>query len=256
MKIVVLFFCFLALINSADAQRIRVNGDVTNKAELPVAGVAVMAFDKGTMIKSYVTDEKGQFSFYVDKIIFDVLFYKPGMLTHSYGVYNKLDKDIQGIYINTNMEDSTGETVVNIDSWLKRHDLTPAQLDTIYATELKKRDSPSPRQQRHNEKLLVKAAEKEQKRFSNYKESTVEKSVDNKESEVTTTRIGPDIYKKITDDKGGSKYMKNNKPITYNTYSFETTRRYEGVLKSSDNVKRFDKYKPMEHVKGKEKEKD
>jgi hypothetical protein len=46
-------------------------------------------------------------------------------------------------------------------------------------------------------------------------------------------------------------YYKNQKPITEATYLFETTRRYEGVLKNKRDVKRFEKYKPMEHVKDK-----
>ena len=89
----------------------------------------------------------------------------------------------------------------------------------------------------------------EQKRFANYKEATSKRSVDNKESDVTTITIGPDIYEMVTSDNGSKRYYKNQKPITDVTYRFETTRRYEGVLKDSKNVKKFDKYKPMDHLK-------
>ena len=249
MKFFLSCLCVVLCLSSSYAQRIRVNGDVKTHLEVPIAGVVVMAFDKSQMIKSYVTDAKGEFSFYVDRLIFDVLFYKPGLHAHTYGVNNKLDKDAQGVYISIEMDDSLAETAVNIDLWLKRHHLTAAQLDTIYNTELKKAPPLSARQIKKNEQETMKAALAEQKRFANYKETNVNKSVDNKESNVTTIRIGPDTYEMIISDTGEKKYVKNHKPITETTYEFETTRRYDGVLKGQKNVKHFDQYKPMEHVK-------
>jgi hypothetical protein len=245
---VAFFFCLLSC-GSVQAQFIRVNGDATTRAKLPIKGVAVMAFDKGEMIKSYVTDDKGEYSFRVDRMKFDVLFYKPGLLTHDYTVNNRLDREVQGININVEMDDSLAETVVDKTQWLKRHHLSAAHLDSLYQAEIARVPAISPRQARRNQRELLKAARAEQKRFSNYKTATVAKSINNEQNEVTTIRIGPDRYRMVEDKKGDKKYFKNIKPITESTYKFETTRRYEGVLKDEKSVKHFDKYKPMEHVK-------
>jgi hypothetical protein len=232
-------------VGCVDAQRIRVNGEVTTKLELPIEGVLVMAFVDGDMIKSYVTDDKGEYSFFVDKSVFDVLFYKPGMYSHTCKINNRMEKEIQGINLNVYLDDSTAETAVNLPLWLKKHHLTATYMDSIYTEEIKK--IPAPKAKHKSRKQLEKDALAEQKRFSNYKENTVKDSVDNN---VTTVVIGPDTYERITSQKGSKQYFKNQKPITEATYRFETTRRYDGVLKNSKNVKDFDKYKPMQHVKG------
>jgi CRISPR/Cas system CSM-associated protein Csm2 small subunit len=210
--------------------------------------VVVMAFEGGRMIKNYVTDEKGEFSFYVDRTTFDVLFYRPGMHSHACSVVNKMEKDIQGINLNVQMNDSTAETKVDLAQWLKRHHLTATYLDSVYAEAIEK--LPPPKSKKKTKKQEEEAARAEQKRFSNFRQSTTRDSSD-RSSEVTTTVIGPDTYEMITSQSGTRQYLKNNKPVTETTYKFETTRRYEGVLKSSRNVKKLDKYKPMQHVKGK-----
>jgi hypothetical protein len=245
--IVVLLSCFIS-VTAIDAQRIRVNGEVTTRTELPIEGVMVMAFDNGTLLKSYVTDAKGQYSFNVDKMVFDVLFYKPGFYSHSYRLDNRLDKETQGINIDIHLDDSVAETAVNLAFWLKQHILTQAEMDTIYADEINK--IPPPSAKHKSKKEILKDALAEQKRFSNYKETKTSSSVDDQEKDVTTVIIGPDTYELITSDKEGKRYYKNNKPITQVTYKFETTRRYEGVLKSSKHVKKIDRYRPLQHVKG------
>jgi hypothetical protein len=99
-------------------------------------------------------------------------------------------------------------------------------------------------------RALIRKAMEERSRFSSYKKTTSRIS-DKDSAERTTIAIGPDIYDMLTDAKGAKMYYKNQKPITEATYLFETTRRYEGVLKNKRDVKRFEKYKPMEHVKDK-----
>lgn len=247
MRFVLLLLCCVGIYELSDGQSIRVNGDVKTIKELPIQGVVVMAFDNGRMIKSYVTDEKGEYSFFVEKFTFDVLFYKPGMRSHACRVVNRMDKEIQGVNLSIEMDDSTAETSVDLSQWLKKHKVTASYVDSLYMEEL--RNVPPPKQKHQSKKQMEKEALAEQKRFSNYKQITVRDSVDHKSEQITTTLIGPDTYECITSDKGARRYVKNDKPITEATYKFETTRRYDGVLKSSKNVKKLDKYKPMEHVK-------
>lgn len=248
MKFLVLFLILFASLLSTDAQRIRVNGDVKTHNEVPIQGVLVTAFENSTLLKSYVSDDKGEYSFNVDRMRFDILFYKPGLHAHTYSLNNKLDKETQGMYVFIQMDDSLAETAVDINLWLQQHHLSAAYMDSVYKEEIHKQSLAQ--EKKKSKKQLIKEAEAEQKRFSNFKETTAKESINNQESEVTTVTIGPDTYELITSDKGGKKYFKNSKPITEYTYKFETTRRYDGVLKNSKNVKKFDKYKPLEHVKG------
>jgi len=248
MKFFVLFFVLCISMQSIEAQRIRVNGDVQTHAEVPIQGVLVMAFENSSLLKSYVSDDKGEYSFNVDRMRFDILFYKPGLHAHTYSVNNRLDKETQGMNVFIQMDDSLAETAVDLNQWLKQHHLTAAYLDSVYSEEIRKLSLVP--EKKKSKKQIVRAAEAEQKRFSNFKETTTKESIDNQESDVTTVTIGPDTYELITNLKGGKKYFKNSKPITEATYKFETTRRYDGVLKNSKNVKKFDKYKPLEHVKG------
>ena len=239
----ILIAVFYSLAGSA--QHILVNGDVTTKKDLPIQGVIVMAFDNGRMIKNYITDEKGEYRFYVEEMAFDLLYYKPGMRAHTCSVNNHMEKDNQGFNISIQLDDSTARTATNLASWLKQHHVTATYLDSVYTEELKKANTPKPVHK--SKKQLQKEAVAEQKRFSNYKESTVKDSTD---SQVTTLTIGPDTYECITAEKGTKRYLKNDKPISEATYRFETSRRYDGVLKGTRSVKKLDKYKPMEHVKG------
>jgi hypothetical protein len=246
MKYLVLFLVFTFSINVINAQRIRINGDIKTKTEIPIPGVLVMAFDHSTLLKSYVSDEKGEYSFNVDNI----LYYKPGMHAHTYSLNNRLDKETQGMYVYIQMDDSLAETAIELSVWLKSHRLTQSYMDSIYTEEIRKLPPPSKKKVHKSKKDIQKEALAEQQRFSNYKKTTEKKSVDNQEREVTTILIGPDIYELISSPRGDKKYFKNQKPITETTYRFETTRRYDGVLKKSKNVKKFDKYHPQEHVRG------
>ena len=149
--------------------------------------------------------------------------------------------------IDIQLDDSTFQTAVNLGLWLKQHNLTTTYMDSMYSEEINK--IPPPSEKHKSKKQIQKEALAEQKRFSNYKETESKKSINNQESNITTVVIGPDTYQLITSDIEGKRYYKNKKPITEVTYRFETTRRYDGVLKSSKHVKKIDKYNAMEHVK-------
>jgi hypothetical protein len=247
MKFYLLCILFFISLTIVQAQRIRVNGDVKTHTEIPIQGVLVMAFDDRTMLRSFVSDDKGEYSFNVDRMTFDILFYKPGLKAHTYSLNNRLDKETQGLYIYIQMDDSTAETAISLPLWLRQHHLTANYMDSVYNEEIRKQPAPSAK--KINRKQLLRNAIAEQKRFSNYQKNTVKQSIDNQESEVTTITIGPDTYELITSEKKDKRYYKNLKPVTESTYRFETTRRYDGVLKNTRNVKHFDKYKPLQHVK-------
>ena len=247
MKFIGLFLVCLIAFNNTDAQRIRVNGAVATRAELPIEGVLVMAFDNNNLLMRYVTDAKGRYSFNVDVMVFDILFYKPGFHSHSYRLNNKLSWETQSVGIDIQLDDSTFQTAVNLGLWLKQHNLTTTYMDSMYSEEINK--IPPPSEKHKSKKQIQKEALAEQKRFSNYKETESKKSINNQESNITTVVIGPDTYQLITSDIEGKRYYKNKKPIKEVTYRFETTRRYDGVLKSSKHVKKIDKYNAMEHVK-------
>ena len=249
MKKVLLFLCFVTSITTIYSQRLSINGTVMTHKELPIQGVLVMAFDNGEMIKSYVTDDKGEYRFFVDIMVFDVLLYKPGMLSHTLRLKNKLDKETQGINLTVIMDDSTAQTAIDLTLWLQKHKITASFVDSLYQERMKPAPPHEPKHVEKNKKQQLKEAEAEQKRFANFKQSTTRDSIDTK-TQVTTTLIGPDRYELMISDKRDKKYFKNQKPISEATYRFETTRRYEGVLKKSKNVKHFDRYQPMDHVKG------
>lgn len=239
----------LLLPGFANAQLIRINGEVKTRNELPVADVAILAFYGGELLRSCISDEKGEFSFYVKQSSFEVLLYKPGMKAFHYGVMNKLDRETQGIFIGITMDDTLGEHAADLPRFLHFQHLSQMQLDSIYTDRLNKKPPPTAASIKRAEKLLVKAARAEQKRFANFRENTTSRSVNDHPTKVTTIRLGEDIYEMIVDEKGDRRYNKNHKPITLTTYEFETTRRYENVLNEVKSVKRFEKYKPMEHVK-------
>jgi len=247
MKFIGLFLVCLIAFNNTEAQRIRVNGEVSTHAELPAEGVLVMAFDNNNLLMSYLTDAKGQYSFNVDAMVFDVLFFKPGFCSHTYRLNNRMNSQTQAVDIDIQLDDSTSQTAVNLSLWIKQHKLTPTYMDSLYTVEMSR--VPPPSLKHKSKKQIEKEATAEQKRFSNYKETESKKSINNQESDITTVVIGPDTYELITSDVDGKRYYKNKKPITEVTYRFETTRRYDGVLKSSKHVKKADKYNAMEHVK-------
>lgn len=249
MRTIILLLCFAISLRSLHAQRIKVNGDVATLAKLPVKEVLVMALDSNIVLKKYVTDHKGQYSFYVDTVVvFDLLFYKPGLPAYGSKVSNLLQKETQAVYISIQMDDSSYAGAVDLNVWLPRHHLASLNMDSLYARATG-RYRAYKKKLEESHKQLVRNAEAEQNRFSNYKETKSKRSVDGQESDVTTVTLGLDTYEQVTNNKGGTRYYKNQKPITEVTYRFETTRRYDGVLKDSKNVKKFDKYQPLEHVK-------
>jgi hypothetical protein len=249
MKTFVLLLCFSISMSALQAQRIKVNGDVATLGKVAVEGVLVMAFDSNILLMKYVTDQKGQYSFYVDTVVvFDLLFYKPGHPAYASKVRNLLQRETQAVYISIEMDDSASTGSVDLNVWLPRHHLAALNMDSLYAKATGKYAAYK-RKIKKDKRQLVRNALAEQKRFSNYKETKSKRSIGNQQSDVTTVTIGPDTYEMITNDKGAKQYYKNQKPITEITYRFETTRRYDGVLKDSKNVKKFDKYKPLEHVK-------
>ena len=239
-------FVFVFLIASylVSAQKVKVYGQLTY-AHQPAADVLITVFEKGQFYKKFVTNRKGEFRFYIDKSDYAILFYKPGFEPFSSTIINKLETDIQLIPINSELIKSKYSNDSTLANSKMIAQLKPAMaksyLQYVYQYERKSKspartDSTSLRT-RH---LLLKQAIAERERFKNYKRST--------ENEITTTTIGTDIYLMTINSMKGKLYFKNDKPITEATYFFETTRRYEGILINKKDVKKFEKYEPILHL--------
>lgn len=246
---VCLVFLGLLMAATLSAQQIKIYGR-TERDGKPEAGVMIMVFEKNTFYKKFVTDRKGEFRFSVGSEDYTILFYKPGMMPSAYHVINKMETDMLKIPVNMELTPTT----LSPDTILAESKLFSAihpEVAKAYINAIYEYDRRAPRRDTvaaATRRALIRKAVEERNRFSSYKKTTTRIS-DRDSAERTTIVIGPDIYDMLTDAKGAKKYYKNQKPVTETTYLFETTRRYEGVLKNRRDVKRFEKYKPMEHVK-------
>jgi predicted transcriptional regulator len=74
----------------------------------------------------------------------------------------------------------------------------------------------------------------------------LDRVVDGVSEHVLQTKVGSDIYERITDINSQVRFMKNEKPITAVTFNFETKRKNEGVSKKDRKVKNHSRYKPLQ----------
>ena len=239
MRRVSLIILSVLIAAAASAQQIRIYGRAESGGR-PLAGVMVMVFEQHHFYKKFKTDARGQFRFAMGASDYTILFYRPGMNPESYHIVNNMATDQQFIPINMEMS----ATTLSTDSMLQSPLLTQAHPDVIraylaavYAYGHSRRDTAAISTRRS----LLRHAIEERERFSSYHQTS--------DSTQTSISIGPDVYDMLTDARGAHRYYKNKKPITEITYDFETNRRYEGVLKNKRDVRRFEKYNAMEHVK-------
>lgn len=235
---------------AASAQQVRLYGRAVRGGK-PEPGVMIMVFEGNKFYKKLVTDKKGEFRFSVGDKEYTILFYKPGMLPQAYKIVNKMDEDVLKIPIEMEME-RTDESTDSLLANSKILSRTNPEVARAYITAIYEYDRR--RASRHDtvsiatRRALVRKAVAERNRFATYRKTTARSNTKDS-TEKTTIIIGPDTYDMLVDATGAKKYYKNQKPVTETTYLFETTRRYEGVLKNKSDVRRFEKYHPMEHVK-------
>ena len=232
------------------AQQIRVYGQAVSGGK-PLTGVMIMVFERHTFYKKFITDKKGDFRFIIGNKDYYILFYKPGMKPEAYHVINNMETDLLRIPIYKEMIPS-GQSADSdlVHSPLLSEadpDVARTYIAAVYEYERSRRNDTSAARTRST---LMRKAIEERDRFATYRKTTERTDTNDSTGKVTIT-IGPDRYDMLTDAKGAKRYYKNQKPITEATYTFEATRRYEGVLKNKRDVRRFEKYRPMEHVKGK-----
>ena len=247
MKSILVFWVLVLSIYSANAQYVIVSGSVVHRRQ-PVEGVLVLSFDKMQPLKAVITDANGEYRFRTDAESIDVFFYKKGKGIQTASVRNKHREENQGIPLNAEMDDSSTSSDKYTYKLLRKMGIDTAYLDSVYAVEDFKLKNET-KYVKQSRKEMLKAALEEQKRFANYKTTTSDKVAGGQKDKVTTTTIGSDTYILIVNENNEKKYTKNDKPISEYTYTFETTRRYSGVYKGAKNVNKFDKYKPIEHVK-------
>ena len=116
----------------------------------------------------------------------------------------------------------------------------PQQKPATVMTAVDTTDNLSKASDSERSKLIQQALE-EEARFKNYAEKTETRKVNGAEMKVTDIHIADDDYEMQIDKKGGTRYFKNNKPVTKLTFEFETRRRMTDVLKTIREVEKFGK---------------
>ena len=84
---------------------------------------------------------------------------------------------------------------------------------------------------------IIQKALEEEERFSNYEEKTEVRG----DLTVKKIHIADDDYEMQIEKKGGTRYLKNGKPITKITFDFETIRKMVDVLNTIKKVNKFGK---------------
>lgn len=246
MRALTLILCLIAAI-SVTAQRVQVYGRASHDGR-GEAGLMVLVFEGDRFSRRIVTDQDGTYRFYTDGHDYTVLYYKPGMKPRSVHIINSVMDETVKFPVDIEVEpvqmsaDSFAASAAAVGS--SRPELSRMYITAVY--EYEKRASKKDTFSRHTRQALIRQAIAERERFAHYKKITSPAGKDSTQRTVIT--IGPDTYEEVTDAKGGKRYFKNEKPVTEVTYRFETTRRYEGVLKNKRDVRRFEKYDAMQHV--------
>jgi hypothetical protein len=247
MKKVCLFFCFQLTVFFSVAQEVKIYGEIS-VGKRKIRGVLVSIFEDGLPYKKTYTNKKGRFfediSNQKDYII---LFYKRGYKIQGYKVSNRLETSTQKIPIDITLESNKGR----FDSLLVHSDVLnslPSEISSSFLKDIfDQTKSSEPRYTDENaQRVLVENAEKEEKRFENFKQKSTTRMIGDEQYDITETQIGLDFYEMLVSKKKTKRYTKNGKPITSVTYNFETIRRYDGVLKSIREVEKIEKYKPLQ----------
>lgn len=233
MKNLLLLFLLLSFLKS-NGQVVRVYGDIEQNNK-KLNRVLVTIFENDIFYKKTYSNNKGKFKFRVtDTNSYIAFFYKPGYDFYAYKIINKLQSDMQNIYLTITLPKAKMSLDSLLDKSLLLKQMNPKMIND-YAENIYNYKGEDDKKERQVF-LTEKAIREEEDR-------TIERIKTN-EKEVLTTTIGQDIYEKVWSKKGIS-YFKNSKPITEITYNFETGRRFEGVLKRSKYVKKLKRYTPL-----------
>jgi hypothetical protein len=236
------------------AQEVKVYGVITAGGK-PLKGVLIVVFENDSFYKRLITDHKGQYRFKMEDLNHTIFYYKPGYETSLAQIINKLDAGLQMIPINIDMKG----TLATPDSVLKRSGMMDSMepavarilVSQIYRYEQGRKAQSSDPSANTTKNVLIKHALEERKRFANYKKEITLRKDSVGQSKVVSTTIGTDKYELVTSTMGEKRYYKNDRPITEMTYLFETTRRYDDILKNKRDVRKFEKYDPQQKARKK-----
>lgn len=208
----------------------------------------VMVFEGDKFSRRLLTDRTGAYRFYTDGRDYTVLYYKPGMQPRSIHIINSVLDETVRFPVDLEVESASmsADSLAAIAAGLasSRPGLSRMYITAVY--EYEKHTSRRDTFSRNTRRALIRQAIAERDRFAGAKRSTTISAQDS--TQRTTVTIGPDAYVEVTDTRGAKRYYKNEKPITEVTYRFETTRRYEGILKNKRDVRRFERYDPIRHL--------
>jgi len=237
----VLALLFAFSCTSIFSQDLRAYGFITDEQKA-LHKVQVTIFESDVPIKTTYSDRKGKFHFRLtEKKEYLILFYKPGFDFYAYKIINHLDESLQNYFMNISMHASQE----GFDSLLKKSPIIQQLKSEVISAYLENMYAYTQSSKTHQQALTANALE-EQQRFENRTETETKRMAGGKEEFVYRTKIGPDIYERIVDIKNQERFTKNEKPITLSTYTFETKRRYDGVLKRVKKVKNHSIYKPLQ----------
>lgn len=224
-----LFFLFVVI--GLQAQDVKAYGVVTYR-QSPATKVQIALFEQDTLRKKTYSDRKGKFHFRLsEKKTYILFFYKPSFNISAYKIINRLDQDLQNIFIEVQLTKSK-----------------ELQDSIFFKSPIVKNMNATARKEY---KDAVDEYLKEKKIKGNSAQPPVDSTIAFERQEngetvhVYQIRIGNDLYERIVDAHQFVRFMKNEKPITEVTYNFETKRRNEGVLKKEKRVKNHSRYKPL-----------
>lgn len=232
MKYWLLLFLMLFVL-SIEAQDVKAYGIVTYRQN-PAIKVQIALFEHDSLLKKTYSDRKGKFHFLLsEKKTYVLFFYKPSFNINAYKIINRLDQDLQNVFIEVQLTKSKEVQ----DSIFIKSPLI-ANMNPLMRERYK---------QAVNEYLREKKP-KQNDRGEPKLDSVVvfDRQEAGETVHVFQTRIGNDMYERIVDAHQQIRFMKNEKPITEVTYSFETKRRGDTVMKKDKKVKNHSRYKPLQ----------
>ncbi len=215
------------------AQDVKAYGIVTYRQN-PATKVQITLFENDLLLKKTYSDRKGKFHFRLsEKKTYVLFFYKPSFNISAYKIINRLDQDLQNVFIEVQLTKSK-----------------EAQDSIFIKSPLIANMNPLMRERYKQEvdEYLREKKPKQNTRGEPKLDSIVE--FDRQEAGETVhvfqTQIGNDMYERIVDAHQQTRFMKNEKPITEATYNFETKRRGDTVMNKDKKVKNHSRYKPLQ----------
>ncbi len=228
-----ILFCILFIgFYRLSAQDVKAYGIVTYRQN-PATKVQITLFGNDSLLKKTYSDRKGKFHFRLsEKKTYVLFFYKPLFNISAYKIINRLDQDLQNVFIEVQLTKSKEVQ----DSIFWKSPMVKTMRPTM-------RDEYKLLIDKYLQEKKVKPSLKSVTKIDTFTE--FDRQEDGGLVHVHQTIIGSDIYERIVDVHKEVRFMKNEKPVTEVTYYFETKRRNDAVVKKEKSVKNHSRYKPL-----------